>query len=539
MRHPLYVIGHKNPDTDAIVSAIAYAEYKKQLGIDAVAARLGSTNSETEYLLEKFEFDEPIRLYTARSLLKEIDIDKANLVCSDMTMKDALDFALKTKNRSLIVADKQKRLQGIVSLDDLTYMWTLSDEELASIIKTITLDNIVKTLDGKIICENTINLSGTMHMFPSVKSKVLENSIVLLRNENDKLEYCLNKGAKLLVVVTSSPIESKIIKLASNLNACIVVTEKTPLSVTRLIYQTPTIAEVMQPKEKIEYYLENETVQEVSKKMAKSRHRSYPVINEDGKVCGAVSRYHLFNYKKKQFILVDHNEYKQTIDEIDDGEIVEIIDHHRFGGFETDNPINVVTMNVGASATIVANMFIENKVKLDSKLAGLLLGAIISDTMNFKSPTTTTKDIEVAHKLEKISKIDSNKLSKEMIEHADSLLSKRLIEIVFNDFKEFNIEGNKVGLGQALCKSKEEFLMMKDELSQYLEDSCKTGSYDVLISLLTNPNGSGSYILAGGNKKYIVEDMYGKIIKDNFVKSLVSRKKQLLPSVIKALGGNK
>ena len=539
MRHPLYVIGHKNPDTDAIVSAIAYAEYKKQLGIDAVAARLGSTNSETEYLLEKFEFDEPIRLYTARSLLKEIDIDKANLVCSDMTMKDALDFALKTKNRSLIVADKQKRLQGIVSLDDLTYMWTLSDEELASIIKTITLDNIVKTLDGKIICENTINLSGTMHMFPSVKSKVLENSIVLLRNENDKLEYCLNKGAKLLVVVTSSPIESKIIKLANNLNACIVVTEKTPLSVTRLIYQTPTIAEVMQPKEKIEYYLENETVQEVSKKMAKSRHRSYPVINEDGKVCGAVSRYHLFNYKKKQFILVDHNEYKQTIDEIDDGEIVEIIDHHRFGGFETDNPINVVTMNVGASATIVANMFIENKVKLDSKLAGLLLGAIISDTMNFKSPTTTTKDIEVAHKLEKISKIDSNKLSKEMIEHADSLLSKRLIEIVFNDFKEFNIEGNKVGLGQALCKSKEEFLMMKDELSQYLEDSCKTGSYDVLISLLTNPNGSGSYILAGGNKKYIVEDMYGKIIKDNFVKSLVSRKKQLLPSVIKALGGNK
>lgn len=539
MKHPLYIIGHKNPDTDAIVSAIGYAEYKKQLGINALACRLGSTNSETEYLLEKFGYEEPARLYTARSLLKEIDIDSANIISKDMTMKDALDYALKTKNRSLIVADKKKHLEGIVSLDDLTYMWTLSDEELARIIKTITLDNIVKTLDAKIICENNISLSGTMHMFPSVKSKVMKDSIVLLRNENDKLEYCLNKGAKLLVVVTSSPIDSKIIKLANESKASIVATEKTPLSVTRLIYQTPTISEVMQPKEKIEYYLQNETVQEVSKKMANSRHRSYPVINEDGKVCGAISRYHLFNYKKKQFVLVDHNEYKQTIDEIDDAEIIEIVDHHRFGGFETDNPINIITMNVGASATIIANMFIENKVKLDKKLAGLLLGAIISDTMNFKSPTTTEKDIEIAHKLEKISKINSSELSKEMIEHSDSLLSKRLIEIVFNDFKEFNIEGNKVGLGQALCKSKEEFLMMKDELSQYLEDSCKTGSYDVLISLLTNPNGSGSYILAGGNKKYIVEDIYSKVMNDNFVKSLVSRKKQLLPSVIKALGGTK
>lgn len=539
MKHPFYVIGHKNPDTDSIVSAIAYAEYKKQLGFDAVAARLGSTNSETEYLLEKFGYDEPTRLYTARSLLKEIDIDKANIVSKDMTMKDALDFALKTKNRSLIVADNKKHLEGIVSLDDLTYMWTLSDEDLASIIKTITLDNIVKTLDGKIVCRNNIELNGTMHMFPSIKSKVSKDSIVLLRNENEKLEYCLNKGAKLLVVVTSSPIDKKIIDLSNLLSASIVVTKKTPLSVTRLIYQTPTIETVMEQKEKVEYYLDNETVEEVSKKMAKSRHRSYPVVNEDGKVCGAVSRYHLFNYKKKQFILVDHNEYKQTIDEIDDGEIVEIIDHHRFGGFETDNPINIITMNVGATATIIADMFIENKVKLNSKLAGLLLGAIISDTMNFKSPTTTNKDIEIAHKLEKITGIKADKLSKEMIEHADSLLSKRLIEIVFNDFKEFNIEGNKVGLGQALCKSKEEFMMMKDELSQYLEDSCKSGSYDVLISLLTNPNGSGSYILVGGNKKYIIEDIYGKVIKDNFVKSLVSRKKQLLPNVIKALGGNK
>lgn len=533
MKKPVYVIGHKNPDTDSIVSAIAYAEYKKKQGCNAIAARIGSTNNETEYLLEKFGFEDPIRLYTARSLLKEIDIDKAKLVSKDLTMKEALDLALGSKNRSLVVVDKKKHLEGIVSLDDLTYMWTLSDDELKEIIKTIKLDDTLRVLKAKVVCESNHQLSGLMHMFPSLKSRVYEGSIVLLRNESEKIEYCINKGAKLLVIITSSPIEKKIIKLASQNNASIIVTELSPLTVTRLIYQTPTIEQVMQKD--IEYYREDETVQEVSKKLANSRHRSYPVVDDDNKVVGSVSRYHLFNYVKKKFILVDHNEYKQTIDEIDDGEIVEIVDHHRIGGFEADNPINIVTKNVGATATIIASMYLENNVKLTKKMAGLLLGAIISDTMNFKSPTTTSIDKDMAKKLEKIAGIKADTLSKGMIEHADSLLSKRLIEIVFNDFKEFNIDGTKVGLAQSLCKSKNEFEALKDGLKDYIEDSCKSASYDVLIIMLTNPNGSGSYVLAGGNKSYILDDIYGNKIANNFVKGLVSRKKQLLPAVIKAI----
>ena len=533
MKHPVYVIGHKNPDTDSIISAIAYAEYKKQFGINAIAARNGSTNNETEYLLDLFGYDDPIRLYSARSLLKEIDMDKANIVDKDMTMKDALDLILKTKNRSLVVCDKQKHLLGLVSLDDLTNMWTLSDEQLIKLIKSIKLDNVLKILNGNLVVENSKPLSGLMHMFPITKSKVNEGSIVLLRNEDDKIEYCVNKGAALIIVVTSSPINSNIINLASNKGCGIVTTTLSPLSVSRLIYQTPSIEQVMCPRSKVVCFLQDESVQEVSKAITKSRHRSYPVIDDEDRVVGAVSRYHLFNYQKKQFILVDHNEHKQTIDEIDDGEIIEIVDHHRFGGFEADNPINIITMPVGATATIIANMFIENKVELNKSLAGLLLGAIISDTMNFKSPTTTDKDIEVGKKLEKISGVKINVLSMAMIEHSDSLLSKRLIEIVFNDFKEFNIEGIKVGLGQSLCKSKQEFDALKSDLQQYLEDSCVTGSYDLLAMMLTNPNGSGSYVLAGGDKKYMIDDIYGKKIQNNFVKGLVSRKKQLLPSIIK------
>jgi manganese-dependent inorganic pyrophosphatase len=533
----IYIFGHKNPDSDSIVSAIAYAEYKKALGFNAVAARLGSINAETEYLLERFSFEDPLRLYSARSTLKEITMDKPNIVSKDLTMKEALDLCLKKKNRSLIVADKKKRLEGIVSLDDLTYMWTKSDKQLEDIIKMIEIDNVVKILEGKLLCRGTRKLGGKIHIFPTLKSRVELDSIVLTRNEDDKMKYSLGLGATMLIVVTSSPISKQILKLAKDTDTTIITTAITPLTATRLIYQIPTIEHVMQKKENVEHFNCNETVQDVSKKIANSRHRSYPVIDDNDKIVGAVSRYHLFNYRKKQLILVDHNEYKQSIDEIQDGEILEIVDHHRFGGFESENPINITTMSVGSTATIIAQKFFDTKIEISDRLAGLILGAIISDTMNFKSPTTTKIDLQVAKRLEEISGIKANNLSKEMIMHTDSLLSKRLIQVVYDDFKEYNFDGTKVGIAQAACKSKDEFNTIRNDLQLYLNDSCKSGSYELMIMMLTNPSGSGSYLLSAGNKSYILEDMYGKKMVNNFVSGLVSRKKQLLPKVIKAIEG--
>ena len=533
-KNPIYVTGHKNPDTDAIVSAIAYAEFKQLQGVNAVAARIGSVSAETEYLLEKFGFEDPIRLYTAKCTLKEIDMDKAAVAYKEMTMKEALDKVIKLKNRGLIVVDKKKHLEGIVTLDDLTYMWTKTDEELSSIIRTIMIDDIVRTLNGTLVLRGTHELSGKMHMFPSLKSNVEDDSIVLLRNEDDKLQYCLELGATMLVVCTSSPISRKIMSMAKDAEASIITTELTPLSITRLIYQTPTIEHIMITKDKIDYFNINDTVDEASRKIAKSRHRSYPVLDNEGRVVGAISRYHLFNYQKKQLILVDHNEKKQSVDDIDDGTVVEIVDHHRFGGFYSDNPINVTTMPVGATATIIANKFWDRNIEMSRNLAGLLLGAIVSDTMNFRSPTTTSVDIETAKKLEEYSGIKAEDISKGLIEHSESLLNKRYIEIVYNDFKEFNIEGNKVGLTQAVCKSKEEYDALKSPLGKYLEDSCKTGGYDLMAAMLTNPNGSGSYILSAGARRNVVKSAFD-IDKDGFVEGLVSRKKQLLPGIINAL----
>ena len=533
--NPIYVIGHKNPDTDAIVSAIAYAEFKKLQGVNAVAGRIGSVSAETEYLLEKFGFEDPIRIYTAKALLKEIDMDKAATANEDMTMKEALDKVLKLKNSGLTVVDRKKRLEGICTLDDLTYMWTKDDEELTSIISKIEIDNIVKILSGTLVLRGTHKLSGKMHMFPSLKSNVEDDSIVLLRNEDEKLQYCLELGATMLVVCTSSPISPHILYMARNAEATIITTELTPLSITRLIYQTPAIKHIMIPKEKIDYFNINDTIDEASKKISKSRHRSYPVLDNEDRVVGAISRYHLFNYQRKQLILVDHNEKKQTIDDVDEGIVLEIVDHHRFGGFRSDNPISITTMPVGATATIIANKFFDSGMKPEKKLAGLLLGAIVSDTMNFRSPTTTSLDIATKEKLEKIAKVSADELSKGLIEHSASLLNKRNIEIVYDDFKEFNIDGNKVGLSQAVCKSKEEYDALKSNLAKYMEDACKSGGYDLMAIMLTNPNGSGSYVLAAGSRKEIVKSAFS-LDKSGFVNGLVSRKKQLLPGLIEAFG---
>ncbi|MBQ1483162.1 MAG: putative manganese-dependent inorganic diphosphatase [Erysipelotrichaceae bacterium] len=533
-KNPVYVVGHKNPDTDAIVSAIAYAEYKKRKGVDAEAGRIGSVSSETEYLLERFGYEDPKRLYTAKSTLKEIEMDKAATAYKEMTMKEALDKVLKLKNRGLVVVNKRKHLEGIVTLDDLTYMWTKTDDQLASIISSIEVDDIVKILSGTLVLKGTHRLSGKMHMFPSLKSNVEDDSIVLLRNEDDKLLYCLELGATMLVVCTSSPISRQVLSMARDAEATIVTTELTPLSITRLIYQTPAIEQIMIKKEKIDYFNINDTIDEASKKIAKSRHRSYPVLDNEGKVVGAISRYHLFNYQHKQFILVDHNEKKQAIDDIDEGVVLEIVDHHRFGGFESENPINITTMPVGATATIITNKFLDDGMEIEKELAGILLGAIVSDTMNFRSPTTTPLDIQTARKLEAICEVSAGELSKGLIDHSESLLSKRHIEIVYNDFKEFNIDGNKVGLSQAVCKSKEEYDALKNELARYMEDACKSGGYDLMAIMLTNPNGSGSYVLSAGARRRVLNNAF-TVNKDGFVDGLVSRKKQLLPGLIKAM----
>ena len=532
---PTYIIGHKNPDTDSIVSSIAYSEYKKYFGQNTIASRLGVVNSETEYLLERFGFEEPKFLSSAKCLIKEIDHDKANLVSKDIIIKEALEKIMKTDSKTLFVVDKDKHLEGLVSLSNVTALQVACEKHLEDILKVASIENIVRGLNGKILVKNkNFHLNGKVVISPKYENNIEEGTIVVTSNE-DKIRKAIKANVGLVIYLENDTLEESLNDLAVKYDVPIICSPFSALKIAKTIYEVSPVESIMVLKDKIVTCNSEWTIDEASETIQKTRFRSYPIVDNDNKVVGALSRYHLFNYEKKKFILVDHNETKQTIDDIKEGDIVEIIDHHRIGNLETTSSIDISVMAVGATATIIANKFISNNVPISKNLAALMLGAIIADTLNFKSPTTTKIDIETANVLENISDVKADELSKEMIDACESILDKKNINIVYDDFKEFRIKGSRVGLSQNTCKELNEYLKIKEDLENYMEELCTIQGYDLLVVMLTHPDGSGSHILYKGNKAKIIEEIFKDMSKHHFVNKLVSRKNQLLPLIIEKL----
>ena len=532
--NPVYVIGHKNPDTDSIISAIAYAHLKNELGTKAIAGRLGGVSSETEYLLKRFGFEEPLNIFTAKSIIKEIDIDDAYLISPQATIKEALDLIALGNNRSIFIANKDKTLEGVIATDDFTKIFTSGDEDLMNMLKVAEFDDIVKVLEAEIIYQDEHLLcDGIVDFFPTFETKIHPHSIVITNNSPEIQRYCLNEKIALLVIVGESWIDDVTLKKAKEMHVSVIATKLSPLNVSRLIYQVAKITKIMTPKERVISFSTRDTVDEAGYKMTKSRFHAYPVLNHHGQIVGSIGRYHVLNSKQKQFILVDHNELGQSLSDIDPSEIIEIVDHHRFGGLKTNNPVMITTMVVGATATIIAYKYFENDVRMDKNMAGLLLGGIIADTLNFKSPTTTKIDIEMAKRLEKMAEVTIKEISEGLINASESILNKRNIEIVYNDFKEFEIHNLRIGLSQTQIKNKDEFFKVKDKMSEYLNEVCAMQKYDLLGVMFTMQNGSGSYFLEAGDHKGTIVKAFSDIIKeDSYAPEVVSRKKQVLPAII-------
>ncbi len=535
MNNPIYITGHKNPDTDAIVSSIAYAEFKKLHGYNAIAGRVGPVRSDTEYLLERFHFEDPLHLYTAKCTIREIEYDKAVNVSKDITIREALNKLIKTASKTVFVTDKKKHLEGIVSLSNLNELWTANDRYLAKVLKTVTLENVIKTLRAEVLNKaDYFEVSGEVEIAPTSDSEVHEGDIVITSSER-VFKQALKEKAGLIIIIGHFDVFEKHKAEMKQANINVIKTNLSALKISKLIYQAPSIECVMVKGDGVVTVNSNETVDACLNKISKSRFRSYPILDENKTVVGSISRYHLNNYKKKQLILVDHNEKKQSIEDIDFGEVIEVVDHHRLGDLVTNNPITITTQVVGATATIIANKFLDEDLEIDEYLAGLLLGAILSDTMNFTSPTTTELDIKTAKILEDISGEEADELYEEMAKHGDSLLNRRSIDVLYEDYKEFVINGFKVGISQATCKDSDEFFAVKDSIKTALEDNCKTASLDLMICMMTDIYGAGSYVLAAGSKHDLLKQIYNDYDEDKLVSKLVSRKKQMLPSIIEAL----
>ena len=535
MDKPVYVIGHKNPDADSICSAIAYSALKNKLGINTVAARLSAVNKETLYILDRFRLPVPMLLTSAKCTLAEIDMDEAMLLSKDTTMKEALDAILSRKNKGIFVVDKKHHLEGIVSVSDLTNLWTADEEALEDLMSRVPLANILKTTRASLLYEAPFHPNGKVHLMPSLgqNSNIEAGTIVIVGNNPEVQRSAIRQKASLILICGENWVDSITLEMAKQEQVSILHTPLSAITVAHSIFQSPSVAEIM--TREVVVCRTSETVDGASQRIAKTRFRTYPVVNEKEEVIGAISRYHLFNYRKKQLILVDHNEKEQSIHDLEFAEIIEIVDHHRLGGIETQSPISFVNQIVGSTCTIVANLYEQHQIEIPAQIAGVLLAGLLSDTMNLKSPTTTEIDRITAEKLAQISGVDRQTLSEELVGTSDSLMNKSFQELMYEDFKEFRIQDSKVAIGQVVCRCPDEYQQIKPDFLAYLEEQNLQHHYDLLLILFTDPKGSGSHFLYTGKKGWVIEEGFKTVLTNGFAPGFISRKKQVLPVVIDTL----
>ncbi|MEG0176421.1 putative manganese-dependent inorganic diphosphatase [Anaerorhabdus sp.] len=534
MRDMIYVTGHRNPDTDSICSAIAYASLKEQLGFSAVACRIGEINTETSYVLKKFDVQAPLLIENAKCRLEDIDIDTASLISPDLTIKKAWEKITLGKNKSLFVVDDENNLKGVVSMSNISDVQMKDIEQVQELMKTVPLSNITETIEGVLlVTPKNYHCDGEVKIMISRNNNFLDeefvDSIIIMSDNEELQEKAIDKKVACLIITEDKDVSDKIIQKAIESDVAIITTPYDAMKVARYVYQTPPVSMIM-TKDIVTFKI-TDYVDDVSKRMSKTRYRSYPVIDRKGHVIGAVSRFHLFSYSHKKFILLDHNEASQSVESLEVADVLEIIDHHRIGDIETNSPINFRNQNLGSTASIIATMYKEFRVNPTKEVAGLLCCAIISDTMNFNSPTTTEVDKEIARGLAEIAEIDLDQLAIEMFEAVATLRGLSFSEILYNDFKEYSIEGFRIAIGQINILDIKELEIIRREFVSYMDKINAINKYDLLVMTFTNVEGKGSNFIYMGKLSWVIEEIFeGQ--KENevlFAKDIVSRKKQIIP----------
>ena len=543
MKDIIYVTGHKNPDSDSICAAYAYAELKNKIGdMNAIPVRLGNVNQETQYILDYFGAEAPKFLSTVKLKVEDLEFDVINPITPEISLKTAWNIMRDKNIKTLPVADENQHLLGVLAVSNLTscYMDIWDNRILAK--SNTTLDNIIDTLSAKAsyINEEVTHFPGKIvvtAMQPDTMSgHIEEGDIAIIGDREEAQEALIKLNVSLMIVTGGYAPSERIVNLAKEHGVTIIVTQHDSFTASRLIVQSIPVGYVM-IKENLVTFSTDDLVDDIKGIMTETRFRSYPVIDLNGKVVGTVSRYHLISDHKKKVIQVDHNERGQSVDGLEDAEVVEIIDHHRVADIQTNNPIYFRNEPVGSTSTIVAKCFFESGIRPSRKAAGLLCGAIISDTLLFRSPTCTPQDKYICKKLAEIAGINIEEFAKEMFKAGTSLKGKTVEQIFNSDFKPFTIEDTKVGIAQVNTMDIEGFMPLKEEMLQYMDQKAKEASLDMVMLLLTDILNEGSEILVTGAKPEIVEKAFKVTLENNgaFLPGVLSRKKQVVPPITNAI----
>lgn len=541
----VWVVGHKNPDTDSICAAITYANLKNQVDPDNtyIAKKAGNVSSETKYVLERFGVEEPETVTDAGAQVKDIDYRETDGVDGHISLKKAWNLMKTLDVVTLPVVDKQKRLQGLIVNGDLAYSYMdVMDNTILGQAKT-QYKNIIETIEGTMITGNehayftkgkVVVASGNR---AAMHEEIEDDDLVILGNIKERQMIALEENASCIIVSTKEEIDDEVIALAKEKECVIISTPYDSFTVARLIHQSLPIKYFMTRKGIVSFEMDD-YVDDVREQMAKIRHRDFPIIDEQRHLLGMMSRRNLLNFKKKRLILVDHNEKSQAVDGIEDANILEIIDHHRLGSLETISPIFFRNQPLGCTGTIIYQMYMEQGVEVDKQTAGLLLAEIISDTLMFRSPTCTAVDKMEAEQLAKIAEVDIEELATAMFEAGSDFSSKTTEEIFYQDFKVFTLDDMAFGVSQVSAVSRKQLNSIKEGLRDYMNTVIGEKSLNMAFVMLTDIFSETTELIYMGNgAKEVAEKAFGVKEKKGgyMLEGVVSRKKQLIPSLMQAM----
>ena len=542
--HKVVVIGHRNPDTDSICSAIAYAELKnKTSDLVCEPRRAGKMNQETEFVLKKFGVKPPRMCTDVNPKIRDVDYREMPGIPGSTSLRKAWEIMRDQKIDTLPVTSADNELEGVITVKDIaTANMDVFDTEILAKSKT-SYKNILETLDGTMVVgsEDAVCATGRIRIGTAtpemLESTVEKGDIVILTNRYESQLCAIEKEAALLIICNGSKVGRTIQRIAEETGVAIMTTPEDTYAVGKLISQCAPISYYMTRDDIMKFTLVT-PVADVTRVMAKVRHRYFPILDEDGKYCGMVSRRNIIALRKRRIILVDHNEATQAVEGFDQAEILEIIDHHRIGSLETSGPVYFRNQPVGCTATIITQMYDENGVEIPQKTAGLLLAAILSDTLVFRSPTCTPLDEATAKRLAKIAGVEINTFANEMFEAGEKLDGKTAEEVFLQDFKVFMCGDIRFGVAQGSYMTRKNLLAAEDLLKPYLEEARNKQNVEDIYMLLTDVPKEESVVISSG--RYAAE-----VLADGFetqpaddgsftLPGVVSRKKQFIPALMTA-----
>ena len=542
-KEKVYVIGHKNPDTDSICSAIAYADLRQKVtGQVHEAKRAGHVNDETAYVLERFGVEAPKLLTDVRLQVRDLDIHEMPGLKPNASIRDTWERMRQEQAKTLPIV-KDDELVGVVSTGDIakSYM-DVYDSEILSKART-QYRNIVKTLDGTMITGNEHGyfMRGKVAIgasSPNLMEEFIEKDDLVILGDREEAQACaVNIDASCMVICKNAVVSQELIQKAKEQSIVIIQTPYDTFTTARLINQSIPVKFYM-TSGPLTMFRMNDYVDDIKDIMAKKRFRDFPILDRHGRFKGFISRRRFLGASKKKVILVDHNERSQAVDGIEEAEIIEIIDHHRLGDIETVSPITFRNQPVGCTATIINQMYEENEIEVPREIAGLLCGAIISDTLLFRSPTCTPLDEKTAKKLAKIADIDLEQMAQEMFNAGSNLKGKSAEDICFQDFKQFTVNDTIFGVGQITSMSKEELAAIRDMMTEHLPKVLEAHNLNMIYFMLTDILAESTELLCvGTGARGIALSAFD--LPDNakslMLKGVVSRKKQLIPVLVETM----